>query len=325
MKSNQQLPFSKHFRLQKLADGVYAAIHINGGGAFGNAGIVDLGDRTLIFDTFFTPQAAEDLRAATEALTGRSVDIAINSHFHNDHIWGNQVFSQSTEIVSTEKTRHLFIATKGLGGYDDSYIAEAGSGLKATRTQFQMTEDDGERRQLTLWVDYYQSIVAAKSILQVRAPNLTFSNRMEFHGTNRSAELIEFEGGHTESDAVLFLPQDGIAFMGDLLCIEHHPWLLDGNPSSFIRALEDVLELAPKQLVPGHGPVGDAESLLQMRKYIHTLEEIIRKMIENGKAEETINEIAIPAPCNDWLFSSFFFDNLHYLYQCWLRRQDQSL
>jgi cyclase len=85
-----------------LADGVYAAIHIDGGAAIGNAGIVDLGDRTLIYDTFLTPQAAEDLRIAAEALTGRPIDAVLNSHWHNDHIWGNQVFSANTEIISTD-------------------------------------------------------------------------------------------------------------------------------------------------------------------------------------------------------------------------------
>jgi hypothetical protein len=36
MKTKQRFPGSKHFRLEQLADGVYAAIHINGGAAIGN-------------------------------------------------------------------------------------------------------------------------------------------------------------------------------------------------------------------------------------------------------------------------------------------------
>jgi cyclase len=83
---------SQHFRLERLADGIYAAIHIDGGWAQSNAGIIDLGDRTLIFDTFINPEAATDLRAAAEELTGRSTVVVINSHSHNDHIWGNQIF-----------------------------------------------------------------------------------------------------------------------------------------------------------------------------------------------------------------------------------------
>ena len=314
MKTNRQLPDSKHFRLQQLAEGVYAAIHIDGGAAIGNAGIVDLGDRTLIFDTLFTPQAAVDLRTAAEALTGRPIDAVINSHWHNDHIWGNQVFSTNTDIISTEETRRLFIATRGHGAYD-SFMADAEANLEATRAQFQATEEEGQRRQLALWIDYHQSVVEAKPTLQVRAPNLTFAERLAFHGTDRSAEAITFAGGHTESDAVLFLPQEGIAFMSDLLFIGHHPYLGGGDPERLRHILEAVSDLAPKLLVPGHGPVGMADSLTQMGHYVHTLDGLARKMVEDGEAEETIDAMAIPEPYDDWLFASFFPGNMQFLYQ----------
>jgi cyclase len=324
MKTNRQLPDSKHFRLQQLADGVYAAIHIDGGAAIGNAGIVDLGDRTLIYDTFLTPQAAKDLRIAAEALTGRPIDAVLNSHWHNDHIWGNQVFSANTEFISTEETRRLFIATRGHGAYD-SFMADAEANLEATRAQFQATEDEGQRRQLALWIDYHQSVVETKPILQIRAPNLTFVERLAFHGTDRTAELIDFVGGHTESDAVLFLPQEGIAFMSDLLFIGHHPYLGGGDPERLLHILEAVSDLAPKLLVPGHGPVGMADSLTQMGQYVHTLDGLARKMVEDGEAEETIEAMAIPGPYDDWLFASFFPGNMHFLYQRHLREQGAAV
>ncbi len=317
MKSNRQPPDSKHFRLEQLAEGVYAAIHIDGGAAIGNAGIVDLGDRTLIYDTFSSPQAAEDLRTAAEALTGRTINTVINSHWHHDHIWGNQVFSANTEIISTKETHRLFI-TQNESVYNDSYMAESEVNLEAMLTQYQETIEEGHRRQLVLWIDYYQSIVDAKPILQVRPPNLTFAKRLEFYGANRTAKLIAFDGGHSESDAVLFLPQEGIAFMSDLLCIGYHPWLLGGDPKRFCNGLEAVSDLAPKLLVPGHGPVGTADSLTLMRQYIHTLDKIARKMVEDGEAEETIDAMAIPEPYDDWLFALFFSDNMHFLYQRWL-------
>jgi cyclase len=320
MKSNRQLPDSRHFRLEQLADGVYAAIHIDGGAAIGNAGIVDLGDRTLIYDAFIAPQAAEDLRTAAEALTGRPIDAVIDSHWHYDHIWGNQVFSASTDIISTEETRRLIIATRGHGAYD-SFMADAEANLEATRAQFEATEEEGQRRQLALWIDYHQSVVEAKPILQIRAPNLTFAQRLAFHGTGRTAELIDFVGGHTESDAVLFLPQEGIAFMSDLLFIGYHPYLGGGDPDRLRHILEEVSDLAPKVLVPGHGPVGTADSLTQMGQYVDTLDGLARKMVEDGETEETIDAMAIPEPYDDWLFASFFPGNMHFLYQRHLRGQ----
>jgi glyoxylase-like metal-dependent hydrolase (beta-lactamase superfamily II) len=303
-----------------LAEGVYAAIHIDGGGAIGNAGIVDLGDRTLIYDTFMAPQPAEDLRRAAEALTGRPIDAVISSHWHNDHIWGNQVFDASTDIISTGETRRMFLATRGHGAYD-AFMAEAEANLEATRAQLQAAEEEGERRQLALWVDYHQSVVATKPILEIRAPNLTFEGRLALHGSDRSAELMAFEGGHTESDVVLFLPQERIVFMSDLLFIGHHPYLGGGDPERLLNALEAVSDLAPKLLVPGHGPVGPADSLTAMGHYVRTLDELACKMVEEGQAEETIDTMAIPAPYDDWLFASFFPGNVHFLYQRHVREQ----
>jgi cyclase len=319
MKTNRKVPESKHFRLEQLADGVYAAIHIDGGAAIGNAGIVDLGDRTLVYDSFLTPQAAADLPAAAKALTGRPIDAVINSHWHNDHIWGNQVFSADTDIIATEETRRMFIATRGHGAYDE-FMAEAEANLESTRAAFQATEDEGQRRQLGLWVDYHQGVVDAKPTLQIRAPNVTFVERMAFHGTDRSAELIPFAGGHTESDAVLFLPEERIAFMSDLLFIGHHAYLGGGDPDRLVQILEVVSDLGPKILVPGHGPVGTADSLTQMMHFVQTMDGLARKMVEEGQAEETIETLAIPEPYDDWLLASFFPGNIQYLYQRHLAR-----
>jgi len=46
--ANAQVPGSPHFTIEKLADGVYAAIAADTGFAVCNAGIVDLGDGVLI-------------------------------------------------------------------------------------------------------------------------------------------------------------------------------------------------------------------------------------------------------------------------------------
>jgi cyclase len=312
--TDRTLARSKHFRLEQLEAGVYTAIHAHGGAAIGNAGIVDLGDRTLVYDTFFTPQAAEDLRAAAEALTGRPVDVVINSHYHNDHIWGNQVFSPDTDIISTLDTHRLIVETRGHDDYDQ-FFENAEASLESTRAAFQTAEDEEERRQTAVWIDYNQSLVDAKPILHVRAPNVTFVEHLVFHGTERSAELIPYAQGHSANDVVLFLPQDRIAFMADLLFVDYHPWVGAGDPGNLRRILEDVSQLAPKLLVPGHGPVGTAHSLGVMGQYINILDGLVSKMIEGGEAEERIDEIPIPAPFGNWLFAAFFPLNLHFMYQ----------
>ena len=106
-------PASKHFKLEQLAPGVWAAIqNDNYGHAICNAGIIDLGDKTVVFDPFMTPEAARDLKKVAVELTGRDVTLVINSHYHNDHIRGNQVFVPQANIISTEWTRNKMVPSE---------------------------------------------------------------------------------------------------------------------------------------------------------------------------------------------------------------------
>src|SRR6476469_7044401 len=95
-------PAPVNFTIQQLAPGVWAAIQNDQfGKAICNAGIVDMGDKTLIFDPFMIPEAARELRETAERLTGRPVSIVVDSHYHNDHIRGNQEFKPEATIIST--------------------------------------------------------------------------------------------------------------------------------------------------------------------------------------------------------------------------------
>ena len=317
MKTHSQPPASRHFRLEPLAEGVWAAIHRQGGTAICNAGIVDLGGRTLVFDTFMAPQPADDLRYAAESLTGRPVDLVVNSHYDNDHIWGNQAFA--SPIFSTETTRRLIVATKGCEDYDAA-LANAPARLEAARAAYDAAETEAERVQAALWVDDSQAVVDAAPILRVRAPEVTFCGHMAFHGSDRSAELIEL-AGHTPSDAVLLLPDDGIAFMGDLLFVECHPYLGGGDPGALLDALDAISARAPRVAVPGHGPVGTAESLAQMQAYVRTLDGLARGLVEAGEPESGIDALPVPPPFDGWLIDKFFAYNLHFLYQRHVKAQ----
>jgi glyoxylase-like metal-dependent hydrolase (beta-lactamase superfamily II) len=77
------------------------------------------------------------------------VDAVINSHWHNDHIWGNQVFDANTDIVSSEETRRLIIETKGHSAYD-TFMANAEADLEAAEIPLKITKDENQRRQLAL-------------------------------------------------------------------------------------------------------------------------------------------------------------------------------
>ena len=310
---------SEHIQIERLADGVYAAIHRRGGAAIGNAGIVDLGDRTLVYDTFFTPQAARDLRAAAEGIGGRPVDLAINSHYHNDHIWGNQVFGEETGIVSTVETRRL-VSSKGMDELR-SFEGHAAAELETLLAQQEAAGDEIERHRLSFWIDYYRAYVEAEPRISIRQPDLTFSERLVIHGSERLAELIPFSGAHSGSDLVLWLPQERIAFMSDLLFVACHPYLAEGDPESMLTALRAVRNLEPRLLVPGHGPPGTPRDLDLMVDYVSALDNLARDLVQDGVGPDELDRHAVPELFVGWDMDRFFVVNLRAFYQ---RHQDRA-
>ena len=313
MKHDGHLPRSRHFALERLADGVYAAIHRHGGWAIGNSGIVDLGGRTMVFDSTLTPQAAAELRAAAEELTGQPVSFVINSHFHNDHIWGNQAFAPQTDIIATMGTLQT-ILTQGEGMYI-WYRDNAATELERLQAQHESEQDEALRREVFGWIAYHQGLVESFPALQVRPPNITFEGRMTLQGSERAAELVEYQGGHSPSDAVLALPAEGILFTGDLLFIASHPYLGGGDPQQVLCIMQRLGEQRPDRLVPGHGPVGTAAALGELCEYIGGLDRLAQELVAAGKPEDAVGEVAIPERYAGWVMPSFFAQNLRFLYR----------
>ena len=93
----------KTARIERVADGVYAAIAEENGIAVGNAGFVDLGDQTLVFDTHVSLAAGRALRTAAEE--HGPVGTVVLSHWHGDHVFGAGAFDAA--VVATDRTADL--------------------------------------------------------------------------------------------------------------------------------------------------------------------------------------------------------------------------
>jgi glyoxylase-like metal-dependent hydrolase (beta-lactamase superfamily II) len=303
---------SKHFIPHALAEGIFAAIAVNGGSAICNSGLIDLGEQILVFDTFLTPQAAMDLRRLATEIYGRTPQIVINSHYHNDHIWGNQVFASEALVISSARTREL-IATEGMEEFQ-WYSSNSAHRLESLRAQYQNTNDERQQQELLLWIGEYGGVVEAMPGLAICMPGITFSNRLEIHGLKRTAELITFEGAHTGSDTVLYLPQDGIVFMSDLLFVGFHPYLGDGDPLGLLNALRELSLLEANCFVPGHGSIGTIEDVKLLISYIESCIETARGLIDMGNiSPDAIKELKIPVTYEQWQVSQFYTTNISFL------------
>ncbi|MBW3112685.1 MBL fold metallo-hydrolase [Bacillus sp. MCCB 382] len=287
---------NNHFTLNKVKEGIYAAISKPGGGAVANAGFVDLGDGVIVFDTFNTQQASKDLREAAERITNQSVMCVVNSHYHGDHIRGNQTF-KDISILSSEKTLEKMkeihppriekqkADIEGLTQYIASLEKQLNESGESTLLD-----------QLSFLYEMKQSLPA----LELTLPNETFKEKKILQGTDRRAKLFTLGGGHSFCDSMLYLPEEKVIFTGDLVFVQCHPTFFDEtDPISWIDILQAIKELDIETVIPGHGPIGTREDIDAM---IHYLAHLLS--IQHEESTE------IPLLYKDWSSPDVYFQNI---------------
>jgi glyoxylase-like metal-dependent hydrolase (beta-lactamase superfamily II) len=301
MKRNETLPASEHFALTQLAGGVYAALASPGGKAFSNAGIVDLGDQTLVFDAFETPAAAADLKSAAEQLTGHPVTYLIISHCHADHWGGNQAFSPETSIITIDAIRAEMPDAIGWMIDLKENPAELEEAIQEDTECLETETDEGKRASLEASIARMTGWQEILPTFELRYPQQTFSGKLTFYGTRRTAVLVEVAPAHTASDAYLLLPDDRIVFMGDLGFLQRQPFMVYCDPQAWASQLEQMEQFDVETFVPGHGPLGTKADLTLQRQYITLLDELVAQAVSEGLTPEETLQKTLPPPFDGWV------------------------
>ena len=290
-------PATVDYAFEPLADGVFAGISRRDGFGICNTGLVDLGGNALVFDTGSTARAAEELRAASVRLLGRSPTFAANSHWHFDHSLGNRRFA-GLPIFGTRRTRETLLEMH------DALMAE----LTRENLEKGVTELEGRRgtsrsadalEDVEFMLQYQRALLSEVSEVTLTPPDRTFETKLRLPGSH-GAELLSFGRGHTEADAVLFLPREKLLFAGDLAVKGLQPSLGSGDPPHWLTVLDELERLGAERVVPGHGPVMAADAIDETRRYLLAM----------VKAAEASTGSPLPPELERWEGSPTFEENL---------------
>jgi cyclase len=288
---------SEYFILYSLCDGVYAAISKPGQGAWSNAGIVDLGEALLIFDSFTTPSAGYELRRQAEYITGKKVKYLINSHYHGDHVFGNQAFINST-IVSTPLTKQWIKEKNKIGDLEKEKV-EMEEYLMSLKIQIEANQDKIVRASLENQFNEMTKVLNDLPNMKIVLPQVLFEEKLIIEGTKRKVELHCLGGGHTPSDTFMYLPFEKIGFMGDLVTENLH--LPIYNPEEFRFILEKVKKMDIKTFIPGHGNIGSQDMLLTLADYLSFLIDKSQEALKNKvPLEFFISNLETPTKYIEW-------------------------
>ncbi|MET0134952.1 MAG: MBL fold metallo-hydrolase [Kibdelosporangium sp.] len=234
--------------LHEIVSGVHAWIQPDGAWWLNNAGAVHGDDGLILVDTCATRRRTElFLGAVHTASDGAEIRLAVNTHLHGDHVYGNALLPASTTIVSHEKTR-------------DGILADF---LLTTPTPIWQPAPD--------W-----------GIDAIRAPTLTFRDGITLHTGQRAVE-VKHPGyvAHTVGDAIAWLPAERVLFTGDLVFNQVTPLVFMGSVDGALRSVEWLRQFPADHVVPGHGPLITGE---EFPAVLTTLERYYRFILDTAEA-----------------------------------------
>jgi alkyl sulfatase BDS1-like metallo-beta-lactamase superfamily hydrolase len=211
---------------------------------------------------------------------------------HVDHVGGVDLLREpGTQIVAQ--------ANNATHQTDDARIGA----FRARRSAFAFSDVIAEA---SAWIQ--QNIGGPVPGQSKPEPSLTFDEHHAFELGGLRFELIATPGGETTDSMVIWLPDHGICFTGNLFSalFGHFPNLVTirgdryREASRFVESLDRVAALEPEMLLVGHhGPVEGKEviraELARVRGavlYVH--DETVRGMNEGKDVHTLMREIQLP-------------------------------
>jgi len=295
----------KPFDVEKLADGVYGFVWRDplADPIEGNSLVVINDEDVLVVDAAMFPTTTKRFVAGIKKLTKKPVRFLVNTHWHDDHQSGNQVFRAEwpgVTIISQKDTRTDMI---------EQSINVRPQSLETIREQIPMYETwlkenkDHTGKELTpdrrvrveQRIAYYQAAIPELQSLVPTPPDLTFERELILNRGGRVIEIRWLGLGNTRGDIVVFLPKERIAATGDLT-VAPVPFAFGSYYAEWIKTLARVDSLEADILLPGHGPV------MRDRAYLHDLQGLLGALVQEVGAavrdstslEDTQKTVTLP-------------------------------
>jgi len=231
-----------------LGDGLYMLT-----GRGGNMGLSVGEDATFLIDDQFAPLTPK-IKAAIAGLTDDAVKFVFNTHWHFDHVGGNENFGETgAVIVAHDNVRERMSKDQFLEAFNREVPASPPEAL----------------------------------------PVVTFNDRVTFHLNGETIRAFHTPHAHTDGDSVIHFDGANVFHMGDTFFHKMYPFIdasSGGSVNGVIEAANAVLAMADEEsvIIPGHGPIAGRDDLRAYRDMLATVRDSINAMIADGMSLEQV-------------------------------------
>lgn len=239
-------------QVRELAPGVYGYIS----DFDPNCGFIVGDDHVVVVDTRPTPRMARDFLADIRSVTDKPVKFIVLTHYHAVRVLGASAFTQVQAIIASKGTLD-WVRERGQADFD----SEVGR--------------------------FPRLFSGVEEIPGLTHPTLTFENEMQIWLGQRELRLMCLGRGHSGGDTVVWLPDCGVLFSGDVVENRCGVYAGDAYIQDWAGTLDAVRKLAPEVLVPGRGAVvrgatACEEAISLTQSFLSTLLSSVKAGIDAG-------------------------------------------
>jgi cyclase len=257
-----------------------------------NAGLIHTPHGMILIDTTSSPAEARSLLEAVDVGL-EEVQLVINTHFHSDHTWGNQVFT--CPILA-----HRLCLERMQMNIQNEWNPEA----------FRTYIDNLKRTDSKKAEEFRQSV----QDLKIKLPDQVFEERCEGNMGGLKYTVIHL-GGHTPDLSVVWLPESRTLFASDLIFQGRYPYIFDADVPSWIDRLGRLLEFKARAIIPGHGVMCGEADILALKEYLQVTWDLTAEHIRLGHStDETAVDPTYPVFSPD-KYERLHQANIRYMYQ----------
>ncbi|HEX6199442.1 MAG TPA: MBL fold metallo-hydrolase [Thermoanaerobaculia bacterium] len=246
----------------------------------GNALFIVNDEDVVVVDAGLLPSTARRMANELRKLTDKPVRYVVNTHWHDDHHLGNQVYRElwpGVEFVAHRLTRQDAIELthearpRVLADYAEQ-TATVSRWLEQGHDDDGKPLDDARRERIARFIALLDRFSAEAAAVVATLPDLVFDDALVLHRGERTIEVRFLGLGNTRGDVVVFLPRERIVATGDLL-VHPAPFAFGSNYREWAATLEALDALEADVLFPGHGPV------LRDRAYLHQVRDLLKDLV----------------------------------------------
>ncbi|MEZ4416341.1 MAG: MBL fold metallo-hydrolase [Gemmatimonadota bacterium] len=257
----------------------------------------------VLIDDFMLRTFTRAFRERAERDLGRPVVLVINTHAHDDHTWGNQVFDGVPILAHEATLREMEARIPQMA----SFLARAPGVLTHLADSLKRAELDASARSA---LEQRRQAIATNlerhADVRITPPNQVLSADATRTIGDTELRMLALGPAHSPGDLAVFVPSLHLLVVGDLAQARGLSGLdpQSGSLGGWILALRRLVALAEREevehVVPGHGPTGGPEILREALAYWSALQREVTEARTAGPTREQALERVAMTEYADW-------------------------